>query len=414
MRLLWSFLRGMALLIAGAVAQLVLSFIGLIGLVPALRAPARWVQRRLVGSVGDSFAYLYDAATWARIQQRLVERVAAASGEADQGRRRDPFPGDGGDASSARLRFDAGPRDCMGFARLGSAEADGVAAPEHQSPRRVGGVAHCGARPLSRVDPFVGVRSESGHRRGRALANCGLRVPGAIVVLCAPYPGLRKVKAAVERQVMAPLPAYALRWLDLYSFHDPVPGGPMPGSDGPAPDGDSRAARCSTKAPSRAITAFTPATSSRSSSHSTTCSLRLPSIPSSPDTTPSAAHGECGPLAAPGLDDLRRTRPGDTDRPTRALADRRGGHPGNDLAEHGRAYRRLGALESHRHVTGGDPAAASRPPCKPPWGPSPPGPLRHSSPSPSPRSGLIWTRLVDYCASPQRGAAVSPWSSPHW
>src|SRR5215207_7094794 len=65
----------MLLLMSGVVAQFVLTVGGLIGLVPALRGPARWLQRLLVGSVGDSFAYLYDEATWRRIERRLVDTI---------------------------------------------------------------------------------------------------------------------------------------------------------------------------------------------------------------------------------------------------------------------------------------------------------------------------------------------------
>jgi hypothetical protein len=55
-RLLVAFARGMPLLIGGLVAQLILTVVGIVGLIPVLRGPARRMQRTLIGSVGDSYA----------------------------------------------------------------------------------------------------------------------------------------------------------------------------------------------------------------------------------------------------------------------------------------------------------------------------------------------------------------------
>jgi hypothetical protein len=78
-----AFIRGVLLLIAGVAAQLALTVIGVVGLIPALRGPARWVQRALIGSVGDSFAHLYDEATWRRIERRLTDTIEYLSPRAD-------------------------------------------------------------------------------------------------------------------------------------------------------------------------------------------------------------------------------------------------------------------------------------------------------------------------------------------
>jgi hypothetical protein len=235
MRLLLGFLRGMALLTAGAVAQLVLSIIGLIGLVPALRAPARWVQRRLVGSVGDSFAYLYDAGTWSRIEQRLVDRVAAASSEAD--RVAVVTHSQGTAVMHRALANGSMPNVVMAWVSLGSG-LQKLAALQVLTTRALVGWAVLRVAALGfffASIPFWEYASDpaTGELELSQLVVSVLMV--TIIALSAPYPGIRRLKTAVERVVVAPLPAYKLRWLDLYSFHDPVPGGPMPGSNGPTP-----------------------------------------------------------------------------------------------------------------------------------------------------------------------------------
>jgi hypothetical protein len=83
-RLLVAFARGMLLLIGGLVTQLILTVVGIVGLIPVLRGPARRLQRMLFGSVGDSYAYLFDEATWRRIEQRLADTMQRMRSRADR------------------------------------------------------------------------------------------------------------------------------------------------------------------------------------------------------------------------------------------------------------------------------------------------------------------------------------------
>jgi hypothetical protein len=163
-RLLWAFMRGMMLLVAGALAQLVLTIVGLIGLVPALRGPALGLQRRLVGSVGDSFAYLYDAATWARIEQRLVDTVIVSAQTRRSCGRGDPLARNRGHASGLGGRIDAGRRDGVDVTRFGPAEVGDAATAHDEGTGRMGRAAGGGARHLLRDDPVLGVCAEPGHR----------------------------------------------------------------------------------------------------------------------------------------------------------------------------------------------------------------------------------------------------------
>jgi hypothetical protein len=57
----------------------------------------------------------------------------------------------------------------------------------------------------------------------------GYALLAGIAVLLAPYRSVKRGKADVSRLIRQPLQPYHIRWLDLYSFHDPVPGGPIAG-----------------------------------------------------------------------------------------------------------------------------------------------------------------------------------------
>jgi hypothetical protein len=235
MRFLWAFMRGMVLLVAGALAQLVLTIVGLIGLVPALRGPALGLQRRLVGSVGDSFAYLYDAATWTRIERRLVDAVTGAGQHAD---RVAVVTHSQGTAVMHRALADGSMPDVVtAWMSLGSG-LQKLATLRLLTTKALVGWAGLRAAALGiffGTIPFWGYVPNPVTGEDEPSSVVGYAFLVAMVALWLPYPTIRRLKTKVEQSVLAPLPDYSLRWLDLYSFHDPVPGGPMPGSNGPVP-----------------------------------------------------------------------------------------------------------------------------------------------------------------------------------
>jgi hypothetical protein len=235
MRFLWAFTRGMVLLVAGALAQLVLTIVGLIGLVPALRGPALGLQRRLVGSVGDSFAYLYDAATWTRIERRLVDAVTGAGQHAD---RVAVVTHSQGTAVMHRALADGSMPDVVtAWMSLGSGLQKLTMLRQLTTKALVGwaGLRVAALTVFFGSIPFWEYVPNPVTGEDEPSQVVGVAFLVAMVALWAPYPTIRRLKRSVEQVVIAPLSGYSLRWLDLYSFHDPVPGGPMPGSNGPVP-----------------------------------------------------------------------------------------------------------------------------------------------------------------------------------
>jgi hypothetical protein len=233
-KLMWTFLRGMALLLAGVVAQLFLTVVGVLGLIPALRGPARWAQRALIGSVGDSFAYLYDEATWTRIERRLVDTVQAVNPHVH---RIAVVTHSQGTAVMHRALADGRMPDRVAiWVSLGS------------GLQKLAGLRETNARTLAfwavlrgvalafvlASMPFWGTVTdpETGEEIATDLTAVALIV--GVAILVAPIRSVRRVQRESARLLREPLGHYHLRWLDLYTFHDPVPGGPIPGTSGEA------------------------------------------------------------------------------------------------------------------------------------------------------------------------------------
>jgi len=233
-KLMWTFLRGMALLFAGVVAQLVLTVVGVLGLIPVLRGPARWAQRALIGSVGDSFAYLYDEATWTRIERRLVDTVQSVNPRVH---RIAVVTHSQGTAVMHRAlaggrmpdRVDIWVSLGSGLQKLAGLRAAKTRALAFWAVLR--GVAL--AFVLASM-PFWGTvpDPETGEETATDLTAFALTV--AVAILVAPIRSVRRVQRESVRLLREPLGHYHLRWLDLYTRHDPVPGGPIPGTSGNA------------------------------------------------------------------------------------------------------------------------------------------------------------------------------------
>jgi hypothetical protein len=233
-KLLWAFIRGMLLLVAGVAAQLALTVIGVVGLLPALRGPARWVQRALVGSVGDSFAYLYDESTWRRIEQRLSDTIEYVSPRVH---RIAVVTHSQGTAVLHRALVERQmPDRVAAWVSLGSGLQKLISLRETRTRTLVGWAAlravalgfFLASMPFWSMvtDPATGEDAPS------AITVGALTV--GVAALVAPYFNIKRARRRVARIVREPLQHYRLRWLDLYSFHDPVPGGPIPGSSGAA------------------------------------------------------------------------------------------------------------------------------------------------------------------------------------
>jgi len=231
-KLMWAFIRGMAFLISGVVAQLVLTVVGLIGLVPALRGPARWLQRLLIGSVGDSFAYLYDEATWGRIERRLVDTVESIRPRAQ--RVAVVTHSQGTAVMHRALGAGLRPDWIATWISLGSGLQKLIGLREVTTRVLVGWAI---LRALSlgfflASIPFwrMGTDPETGEDVPSDLTSFALLV--GVAVLVAPYRSVRRRQRQVAGLVRRPLSHSQLHWLDLYTFHDPVPGGPIPGTTG--------------------------------------------------------------------------------------------------------------------------------------------------------------------------------------
>ena len=231
-KLLWAFARGLLLLVGGLVAQLVLTVVGVVGLIPLLRGPARAVQRMLIISVGDSFAYLYDDATWRRIEQRLVDTLERVSSRADRilvvthsqgtavmhravGERRIP------DRVATWVSLGSGLQKLLAL-RVTSARAFVAWA----AFRLVTVGLFLASIPFwaMEIDP------ETGEEVPTEFTSYALMV--GIVALVGPLVTVRRQRSHLIRVIREPLLHHRLRWLDLFSYHDPVPGGPIPGTTG--------------------------------------------------------------------------------------------------------------------------------------------------------------------------------------
>jgi hypothetical protein len=231
LRLIWAFVRGMLLLLAGVAAQLVLTLVGVIGLVPALRGIVVSVQRALVGSVGDSFAYLYDEQTWQRIEGRLIDAIAKAGARAD--RIAVVTHSQGTAVMHRALAGGRLPDHVTTWISLGSGLQKLIRLRE-ASTRTLVGWALLRTVALAffiASIPFWEMIPDP-VRGGEKLTDLtGYALLVGIAVLLAPYRSVKRGKAHDSRLIRDPLQRYRLRWLDLYSFHDPVPGGPIAGID---------------------------------------------------------------------------------------------------------------------------------------------------------------------------------------
>jgi hypothetical protein len=233
-KVLWAFLRGMLLLIAGLVAQLVLTVVGVLGLVPALRGPARWVQRALIDSVGDSFAYLFDESTWRRIERRLVETIEYARPRAH--RIAVVTHSQGTAVMHRALAGGRIPDRVAIWVSLGSGLQKLVSLRETTAQALVGWAAFRAVALgllLASIPSWDRVRDPlTGEDVPTELTIAAVMF--AIAILVAPYWSVRRNKRRLAQLIREPLQHGRLRWVDLYSFHDPVPGGPIPGTHGDA------------------------------------------------------------------------------------------------------------------------------------------------------------------------------------
>jgi hypothetical protein len=231
-KMLWAFARGMLLLIGGLVAQLVLTMVGAVGLVPVLRGPARWAQSLLIGSVGDSYAYLLDEATWQRIQQRLSDVLERMSSRAD---RIVVVTHSQGTAVMHRA-VSAGrvPQQLTTWVSLGSGLQKLLAL--HTTKTRAL-VVWASFRLLTvglflASMPFWAMEydPDTGEEVITDFTAAALML--GVLALVGPLWTVRRLRSRMVDDIRYPLLRRQLRWLDLYSFHDPVPGGPIPGTTG--------------------------------------------------------------------------------------------------------------------------------------------------------------------------------------
>jgi hypothetical protein len=231
-RLLVAFARGMLLLIGGLVAQLILTVVGIVGLIPVLREPARRMQRTLIGSVGDSYAYLFDEATWRRIEQRLVDTMERMRCRADRIMvvTHSQSTAVMHRAVSARCI----PENVVTWVSLGSGLQKLLVLHITRSGTLV---AWAGFRLLAvglflASVPFWAMETDPKTGKNVLTGFTTVALMLGVVALLGPLRMVRRQRSQMARAIRAPLLYRRLRWLDLYSFHDPVPGGPIPGTTG--------------------------------------------------------------------------------------------------------------------------------------------------------------------------------------
>jgi hypothetical protein len=231
-RLLVAFARGLLLLIGGLVVQLILTVVGIVGLIPVLRGPARRLQRMLIGSVGDSYAYLFDEATWWRIEQRLVSTMERMHSRAD---RIIVVTHSQGTAvmhravSARRI-----PENTVTWVSLGSGLQKLLAL--HVTRTRTL-VAWAAFRLLTvgvflASVPFWAMETDPKTGKNVTTDFTTFALMLGVLALLGPLRMVRQQRSKMTRAIRSPLLYNRLRWLDLYSFHDPVPGGPIPGTTG--------------------------------------------------------------------------------------------------------------------------------------------------------------------------------------
>jgi hypothetical protein len=228
--LLWAVVRSLSLLLLGVVAQLVLTVVGLVGLLPVLRPVVRRAQRLLVTTVGDSYAFVQDRRTWSLIQERLQAAIADGSRQADyvavvthsQGTavmHRTLVEADRGEQPSAWLSLGSGLQKLSELQAIGTSALLGWAL-----TRFAGVVAIVATIPGWEriVDPTTGADTFSDP--------LGYALVVALALLYAPLPHVRRLRRRVEARLRAPLSSSSMRWIDLYTRYDPVPAGPLPGA----------------------------------------------------------------------------------------------------------------------------------------------------------------------------------------
>lgn len=227
----WAVTRSSLLLLAGIAVQLVVLVVGLAGLVPVLRRPARLIQRLLVRSVGDSFGYLYDEQTWARIQQRLVDSVVDAGQRAERVAvvthsqatavmHRALWSRTMPDLVTTWLSLGSGLQKLLELRLLSTRALTAWAV-----LRVLALVMILGTVPdwIWTTDPVTGAGEASPAIAGAVLV--------VLALLLAPYLQVRMIRDRLGPITAQPVRPYSLRWLDLHTFHDPVPAGPLPGVD---------------------------------------------------------------------------------------------------------------------------------------------------------------------------------------
>ena len=234
---LWRFARSMLLLSGGLVAQLVLALVGIVGLLPALRRPARSLQSLLIGSVGDSYAYIFDEATWRRIEQRLVDKLRLVSARADKVV---VVTHSQGTAVMHRAVWgERTPHAVTTWVSVGAGLQKLLALQVTRTRTLVAwAVFRLVAVGLVLVSiPFWGMEHDprTGDDVPTDLTAASIML--ALLALLAPLLTVRRLRSRVNDSIRYPLSRHGFRLLDMYSFHDPVPGGPIPETTG---DDDER------------------------------------------------------------------------------------------------------------------------------------------------------------------------------
>jgi len=234
---LWTFARSMLLLVGGLVVQLVLALVGIVGLLPALRRPARWLQSLLIGSVGDSYAYIFDDATWRRIEQRLEDTLRLVSAHADKVV---VVTHSQGTAVMHRAVW-AGrtPQAVTTWVSVGSGLQKLLALHLTRSRTLVTwAIFRLVAVGLVLVSiPFWGMEHDATTGDDAPADLTAASVLLALLALLAPLVSVRRLRSRVHDAIRFPLSRHGFHLLDMYSFHDPVPGGPIAGTTG---DDDER------------------------------------------------------------------------------------------------------------------------------------------------------------------------------
>jgi hypothetical protein len=224
--------RGVLLLIGGLVVQLVLTTVGLVGLIPGLQGLARRLQRMLIGTVGDSYAYLFDEENWRRIEQRLIDAMERVHARAE---RIVVVTHSQGTAVMYRAVWARRlPENVVTWVSLGSGLQKLLALRVTQTRTLV----IWAAFRLLTVGfflasiPFWATKTnpQTGQDDPTPFTVIALLV--GLVALLGPLRMVRRQRRQMVRAIRYPFSYRRLRWLDMYSFHDPVPGGPIPGTTG--------------------------------------------------------------------------------------------------------------------------------------------------------------------------------------